>query len=81
VNTTTGFILEEEALLIESLVNGDVGSLVDVGPDVSAHRFALSRVDNILSTGVLNGTEIITPLAYTDAFEIELSFENPAIAQ
>lgn len=81
VDPTTGFILEEEALDIENLVDAAVRAVVAGGPDVSAHKFTLHRDDPLLSSDApaLNGDERIVPLAYPNNFGITIGFVNPAV--
>lgn len=81
VDPSTGYILEEEALDIENLVDAAVRAVVVGGPDVSAHKFTLHRDDPLLSSDapVLNGDERIVPLAYPNNFAITIGFVNPAV--
>jgi len=79
VNSTTGFILEEEALEIEAGANAALRGSLLTKPKASAARLVLSRTDNLLSTKTLNCTCRIVPLAYPEFIEAEIGFENPAI--
>lgn len=81
VSKKTGFILEQDAVDIENGVNAAVEAVVGAGPDVSAHRFVLSRTDPLLSNPLLNGSERIVPLAYPDQIGVTLGFVNPARVQ
>ena len=83
VDATTGFIKEEEALDIENAVDAAVRAVVGPGPDVSAHKFTLSRTDALLSSNApeLTGEERIVPLAYPNTFGISIGFVNPARGQ
>ncbi len=53
VNATTGFILESEALEIETGAKSILRSVLRAKPKASAVNFTLSRTDNILSTKTL----------------------------
>lgn len=81
VSRKTGFILEQDALDIESGVNAAVEAEVGAGPDVSGHKFVLSRTDPLLSNPTLNGAERVIPLAYPDQIGVTLGFVNPARVQ
>lgn len=79
VDSTTGFILEEEALEIEAGANAVLRASLLAKPKASATSFVLSRTDNLLSTLELNGTASIVPLAYPETISIGLGFSNPAL--
>jgi len=70
-----GYILESDAVVIETLVNRAVSELVDREGDVAAHVFTLSRFDKILETGKLTGQERVRPLAYLDRAVVELTYD------
>ncbi len=79
VDATTGFILEAEALEIESGARRVLESVLLARPKASAASYALNRTDNILSTRTLNGQARIVPLAYAETLVTEIGFENPAL--
>jgi hypothetical protein len=79
VDKTTGFILESEALEIESGARAAMRSVLLAKPKASGIQFALSRVDNLLSTKTLNGTARVIPLAYPEFIDLEVGFLNPAL--
>lgn len=79
VNATTGFILEEEALEIESGARAALRSTLLAKPKASAVSVSISRTDNILSTKTITGTARVTPLAYPETIDLELGFLNPAL--
>jgi len=79
VDKTTGFILESEALEIESGARAAMRALLLAKPKASAVQFALSRTDNLLSTKLLTGTARVVPLAYPETISLELGFLNPAL--
>lgn len=78
VSKKTGFILEQDAVDIEKGVDAAVEAVVGAGPDVSGHKFTLSRTDPLLTTPLLNGAERVIPLAYPDQIGVTLGFVNPA---
>lgn len=79
VNAATGFILEEDALEIESGARVAMESLLLQKPKASGVQFALSRTDNILSTKTLTGTARVVPLAYPETINLDVGFVNPAL--
>lgn len=79
VDTTSGFILESEALEIESGARAVMRSVLLAKPKASGVQFVLSRTDNILSTKTLTGTARVIPLAYPETIELEVGFLNPAL--
>jgi len=79
VDSTTGFILEEEALEIEAGANASLRGALGAKPKASGWSFVLSRTDNLLSTSTLNCTVRIIPLAYPEYITAEIGFENPAL--
>jgi hypothetical protein len=79
VNPTTGFILEEEAAGIETLVNAALDTEVVSPRNASDCIFTLSRSDNLLSTFELKGSARIVPLAYPKSIKIDIGFYNPAL--
>jgi hypothetical protein len=79
VSAATGFILEEEALEIEAGAREAMRALIMAKPKASAVTFALSRVDNLLSTKTLTGDARIIPLAYNEFINLTVGFLNPAL--
>ncbi len=79
VDRKTGFILEQEARDIESGANSTLRTTLLTKPKASDANFVLSRVDNLLSTGELNGEARIIPLGYPDTITVSIGFNNPAI--
>jgi len=79
VDAQSGFILESEALEIESGALAAMRSVLLAKPKASGIQFALSRTDNILSTKTLTGTARVIPLAYAEFVDLEVGFLNPAL--
>lgn len=79
VDTTTGYILEEEAVDIETGANAALSATLLAKPKASGATFVLSRTDNLLSTRTMNGQTRIVPLAYAEAIVTDIAFENPAL--
>jgi hypothetical protein len=79
VDSTTGYILEEEALEIEAGANAALRGALLTKPKASAANLTVSRTDNLLSTKTMNCSCRVTPLAYPEFIEVEIGFENPAI--
>jgi hypothetical protein len=79
VDATTGFILESEALEIESGARAVMRAALLAKPKASGIQFVLSRTDNLLSTQTMTGTARVIPLAYPEFIELSLGFLNPAL--
>jgi hypothetical protein len=79
VDKNTGFILETEALEIESGAKAIMRSLLRSKPKASDVDFELSRTDNLLTTKTLTGQARVTPLAYPKAINVAIGFFNPAL--
>ncbi len=79
VDKDTGFILESEALEIESGARAAMRSVLLAKPKASGIQFALSRTDNLLSTKTLTGQARVIPLAYPETITLDLGFLNPAL--
>lgn len=79
VDEATGFILESEALEIESGALAVMRSVLLAKPKASGIQFVLSRTDNVLSTKTLTGTARVIPLAYPEFIDLEVGFLNPAL--
>ncbi len=79
VDTTTGYILEADAVEIEAGATQAMRSALLAKPKASGVQFVLSRIDNILSTKTLTGTARVLPLAYPEFVELSVGFNNPAL--
>jgi hypothetical protein len=81
LNRKTGFILERDALAIESASTAVLEEgLLNTG-DVSAIWTEVSRTDNISNTKTLTVTIKILPLGYIGTVSATLTFVNPAFGQ
>lgn len=79
VDKTTGFILESEALEMESGANARLRAALLTTPKASNAYCVIARDENVLSTRTVSGEARIVPLAYPRTFEITVGFENPAL--
>jgi hypothetical protein len=80
VDSTTGFILEEEAQEIEAGANAALRDALLQKPKASDAYFVLSRTDNVLSTKTLTGECRIVPLAYPEQINVDpIAYFNPAL--
>lgn len=80
VSADTGFIDELEAVAIEARVGRIVESdLVSPGR-ASAVEVQVKRDDNLLSTQTLNVRVRVIPKAYARFIDLDIGFENPALA-
>lgn len=79
VDKATGYILEEDALEIETGALAVMRSVLLAKPKASAVQFELSRTDNLLSTRTLTGQARVTPLAYPEYIQLDVGFINPAL--
>lgn len=79
VDATTGFILEADALEIESGARAVLRAALRAKPKASGIQFALSRTDNLLSTKTMTGQARVIPLAYPETITLDLGFLNPAL--
>lgn len=79
VSKKTGFILEEEALEIETGALAVMRGALLQKPKASDVMFTLSRTDLILSTKTLTGQARVIPLAYDEYVELDLGFFNPGL--
>jgi hypothetical protein len=79
VDKVSGFILEEEALEIESGATKAMAAVLLAKPKASAVSFSLSRTDNLLSTKTMTGDAKVTPLAYPKQINLAVGFHNPAL--
>lgn len=89
VSANTGFILESEAVEIETSANALMRSVLMTKPKVSGGGLldtngqkvfvVVSRTDNLLSTKTMNVQSALVPLAYPKTINIDQSFKNPAL--
>lgn len=79
VDKNTGFILETEALEIESGAKAVLRSTLMAKPKASAIDVELSRTDNLLQTKRLTVQARITPLAYPKEIDVSIGFFNPSL--
>lgn len=79
VDRATGFILESEALEIESGARAVMRSVLLAKPKASGIQFTLSRTDNLLSTKTMTGQARVIPLAYPEFINLDIGFINPAL--
>lgn len=79
VDPSTGFILESEAVDIESGANKTLESVLLAAPKASSAVFVLSRTDNLLSSQTLHYQERIVPLGYAKTITGTIAFNNPAL--
>lgn len=74
-----GKILEKDALAIEADIDRYLDEALTKQGSVSAARFVLSRVDDILGTKKINGETRIRPLGYIKEIVHSIGFENPNV--
>lgn len=79
VSRLTGFLIESEALEIESGALAILRTTLLAKPKASDTLFALSRTDNLLSTRTLTGDARILPLAYPEFVNLSVGYFNPAL--
>ena len=80
LNRRTGFILERDALALESGNDTKLAvAIVNNGQATSAET-VVARDDNISVTKTLTVTVLIVPLAYIKAISVNMSFFNPTFA-
>ena len=87
VDASTGFILETEAIEMETGCDALCRAVLRAKPkcsgggiDGKANRFCkVSRTDLILSTKTITVQGSVIPLAYPKAINIDLGFKNPAL--
>mgnify|MGYP003443110499 CR=1 FL=1 len=80
VDSTTGFIDELEAVAIETKVARALEADLVASGRASAVEVLVKRDDNILGTQTLNVLVRIIPKAYSRFIELDIGFENPALA-
>lgn len=79
VDATTGFILESEAIEIETNANARLRAALLDKPKASDAFCVVSRTDNLLSTATLTGEARVVPLAYPTRVALSAGFSNPAL--
>jgi hypothetical protein len=80
LDKVTGFILEKDASTLEKTATSQLKSvLVDAGHASNAFC-VVARNDNLSSTKTLHTTVRVEPLGYLKDIEVDIAFENPAIA-
>lgn len=79
VDRTTGFILEAEALAIESGANTRLASALLAKPKASDAYCVVARNENLLSTRELSADARVVPLAYAESVTLSVGFANPAL--
>ena len=80
LNRKTGFILERDAVSIESGCNTKLASGLVSQNQASAAQCVVSRVDDISVTKTLTVTVGVIPLGYVKTVSATLSFQNPVFA-
>lgn len=84
VNPRTGFILEKDALSLESGNDQVIANAIiangNASPMPNDDYTIVSRVDRIINTKTVTVTVKILPLAYSKVFNITMSFFNPALS-
>lgn len=80
LNRKTGFILERDALAIESGCNTNLNSGLVNNGQASAASCVVSRVDDLSVTKTLTVTISIIPLGYIKSVNCTLTFLNPVFA-
>lgn len=78
VDTTTGRILETEALSMEAFIAGRVSA--QLGTNASGVRVSVDREGNILSTRRIEFEVGVIPLGYMREITVRVGFVNPALA-
>jgi hypothetical protein len=79
VDATTGFILESEAVAIETEANARLRDALLTKPKASGANCVVSRTDNLLATSELNAEARVIPLAYPRRIVLSVGFANPAL--
>jgi hypothetical protein len=78
LNRRTGFILERDALAIESGNDTQLEAALTATNQASAVETVLSRSDNISTSKTLTVTVGVVPLGYIKIVDATMSFRNPA---
>jgi hypothetical protein len=81
VNATTGTILEQDAVSIETKIESALNAVLLHPGHVSAISVQVDRTTNILSTKTLTIRQRITPLGYAKFIQNDIGFKNPALQQ
>ena len=81
VNASTGFILPQDAMTLQSGCNAMLANGLTNNGAVSAATCTVSQTDNILSTSTLTVKIGVVPLGYLKAINVTITFVNPAIVQ
>jgi hypothetical protein len=79
VNSTTGLILEQDALTIERFIERALRDAVTVPGYASDCSVVVDRSVNILSTQQLKLKFRVVPLGYAKFIDGEIGFSNPAL--
>jgi hypothetical protein len=80
LNPTTGYILEKDALAIETKLRADLYNAIVAPGDASAVSCQVSRTDDLSATKTMHVTVQVLPLGYLKTIEITIGFVNPALA-
>jgi hypothetical protein len=80
VDVKTGRILEKEALAIEADLRSKLEADLVAPGRAEAIQVQVNRTDNILSTQTLNVRVRCIPKSYSRFINLDLGFENPALA-
>jgi hypothetical protein len=79
VDTTTGYIDERDAKVIETIATAKLKNAVVATGDASGCSVILSRTANILSTRTEPVTVRVIPLAILETFNVNIGFSNPVL--
>lgn len=80
VNSTTGFILSQDAATLEQNGNAQLAANLVAPGHVSSATFSVVRNNNILATNTLIGVVSIVPLAYPKTINVTIQYVNPAVS-
>ena len=80
LNKKTGFILERDALAIESGCNTELNAGIVNNGQASAAQCVVSRVDDLSTTKTLTVTVSVIPLGYVKSVAATLTFFSPVFA-
>lgn len=80
LDKTTGFILEKDASTIEKDATLELKTVLVDAAHASNAFCVLSRSDNLSSTKTLHTTVRVEPLGYLKDIEVDMAFENVAVA-
>jgi hypothetical protein len=80
VDKDTGFIDERDAMMMEAVCQAKLeAAVLGDESEASGVTVAVSRTDNLLSTGVLNTEVSVIPKGYTETIKMNIGFKNPAL--